>query len=794
MKKLTFFKAVIIISLLINCAFINLNAQVTIGDNKVSEPFSVLELVSNDTRGMRLPQLTTAERLSISNANGGNPEMMGLTVFDKDTKCVEVWNGFVWIEKCAPFEQSNPVAAATICNGTTYNFVLPDAIGGKVGATITYQWEQSSDKITWINALGVSTNANYATPALTNSTWYRRKAANGIETIISEPSLVTVYDALTAGTISSTQAICANTAPAAFTETAPTGGTGTYTYQWQSSPNGTTWTDISGATSATYTSGALTATTQFRRAVTSGACATVYSPVITITVYANLTAGTISSAQTICYNTTPAAFTQTAPTGGTGTYTYQWQSSPNGTTWTDIAGATSATYTSGALTATTQFRRSVTSGACGTVYSSAITVTVYANLTAGTIGTAQNICANTAPAAFTQTAPTGGTGTYTYQWQSSQDGTNWTNIAGATAATYTSGALTVSTYFRRNVTSGSCGTVSSNSILITVTYVPNQPGAMTISSINADPNIAFTASVPAVAGATYYTWTLTGGLSGSSSTNVISITGTANMSFGAGAIKVQACNNCGCSSPTQNTTAISWGCGAYIAPGVWKATLCYNMGAGVTSWTPAQQVANAPTYTVGDLYQWGRRADGHQSRWSGTTQGKASGGYLDGNGQPAGYFVGAFITNGYGDWIDWCSPQNDYLWNWGSEAVPSKSPNDPCPAGWRIPTASEIRAMMTYNYWQWVGSGTYGYYLKPSAGSPQPTLFMPATNGGRDYRGYFVDPSAVSTRGCYWTSTSYGSWSGNNLSTRLDFDGTTYIECSGGNGRTAGFAIRCVAQ
>ncbi len=37
-------------------------AQVTIGSGKVPESFSVLEVVSQNTRGLRLPHLTTAER------------------------------------------------------------------------------------------------------------------------------------------------------------------------------------------------------------------------------------------------------------------------------------------------------------------------------------------------------------------------------------------------------------------------------------------------------------------------------------------------------------------------------------------------------------------------------------------------------------------------------------------------------------------------------------------------------------------------------------------------------------
>jgi hypothetical protein len=70
-----------------------------------------------------------------------------------------------------------------------------------------------------------------------------------------------------------------------------------------------------------------------------------------------LSAGSIGAAQRICYNTVPAALTQiTSPAGGTGTYTYQWQSSTNDTIWTDIPGANLSTYAPAALTTNTYFR------------------------------------------------------------------------------------------------------------------------------------------------------------------------------------------------------------------------------------------------------------------------------------------------------------------------------------------------------------------------------------------------------------------------------------------------------
>ncbi len=272
------------------------------------------------------------------------------------------------------------------------------------------------------------------------------------------------------GVIAANQTICYNAIPAAFTSTtAASGGSGTYTYQWQSSTDSTAWTDIAAATAATYTSTALTTTTWFRRKVTAGG-APVYTLPVKVIVYAQLTGGAVAANQTICYNAIPAAFTSTTlPTGGTGTYTYQWQSSADSAAWSNIVGATAATYTPAtALTAKTYYKRVVTSGTCG-IANAPVTVNVYADLLAGTVGSAQSICAAKVPAALTQlTAATGATGSYTYQWQTSSDNLAFSNVAGATSSGYAPGAIGATTYFKRQVTSGTCGTVGSSSVKITV--------------------------------------------------------------------------------------------------------------------------------------------------------------------------------------------------------------------------------------------------------------------------------------------------------------------------------------
>ena len=92
----------------------------------------------------------------------------------------------------------------------------------------------------------------------------------------------------------------------------------------------------------------------------------------------------------------------------------------------------------------------------------------------------------------------------------------------------------------------------------------------------------------------------------------------------------------------------------------------------------ATQVATSSTdaNSYGDLYQWGRRADGHQCRTSATTATLSS---ID---QPA---HGNFILAPSAPY-DWRSPQNTNLWQ-GVNGV-----NNPCPSGYRLPTETELEA------------------------------------------------------------------------------------------------------
>mgnify|MGYP000411443009 CR=1 FL=1 len=103
-------------------------------------------------------------------------------------------------------------------------------------------------------------------------------------------------------------------------------------------------------------------------------------------------------------------------------------------------------------------------------------IDVYRNMTgeAGSIGSDQTICSGATPTAFSSTAAATYTGgTLTYKWQRSTDGITYTDISGATSLTYSSPALTQTTWFRRGVTNPG----DSNNFYFTV------PVMVTVSSL-----------------------------------------------------------------------------------------------------------------------------------------------------------------------------------------------------------------------------------------------------------------------------------------------------------------------
>lgn len=142
------------------------------------------------------------------------------------------------------------------------------------------------------------------------------------------------------------------------------GGTPPLTYQWQNGGStGATWTNIAGATTNSYTPlSTSTGTTLYRVRVTSSAgtlCDTLFSNAVTVIIVNDPVVSITTVPTTVCVGAN-VSFSATT-SGGIGSCVYRWQSSPNGTTWTTISGASSSTYNVTSISATTRYRAQLVS-------------------------------------------------------------------------------------------------------------------------------------------------------------------------------------------------------------------------------------------------------------------------------------------------------------------------------------------------------------------------------------------------------------------------------------------------
>ena len=261
--------------------------------------------------------------------------------------------------------------------------------------------------------------------------------------------------------------------------------------QWQASTDGgTTFNSISGATSTTYT---FTATASQNgneyEAVFANSAGTLTSTAATLTVDSVTTQPTsemIVAGQNVSFSV--------ASLNPGGTDTVQWQvSTDGGTTFTNIAGATSTTYSFTPTTAENGYEyEAVFTNSAGSFTSKPATLTIAA-APAVTASPTSEIADSGGTATFTAAAS--GTPAPTVQWQVSTDGgTTFTNIAGATSTTYSFTPTTAENgYEYQAVFTNSVGNVTTSPATLTVDSITTQPASQTI---NAGQNATFTAATP----------------------------------------------------------------------------------------------------------------------------------------------------------------------------------------------------------------------------------------------------------------------------------------------------------
>jgi len=393
---------------------------------------------------------------------------------------------------------------SVICEGGSFPALGASAWSGGDPVKYWYQWQESNNGAagTWVNAYGVSTVATYTADPLNftsvENRYFRRVIYSGKDSVcqsLSVPILLTRYYNIQGNLIQKDQTICSGKKFLTLTgvTASPTGGTGSYSYKWEQSPDGTgSWTNVTRVSySDTLGPQVLTANTWYRRVANSGIykslpVCTNTSPSVAVTVQPAIKNNTISlnpgsTDSTICSGATPRSITGLIPptlNGGNGTvYTYKWKYSTNNSTWTDVPAATTPYYQPSSLTATTWYRRVALSGMCKDSANS-VKINVLPPIV-NTIPADEAVCINTPEEPVMGLTLSGGnTGQYKFLWESSPDGiVPWTNVTSDTIRT-PDGAnlqlplLSLPVKYRRKVWSGPYNTCFGASNILSVSITP----------------------------------------------------------------------------------------------------------------------------------------------------------------------------------------------------------------------------------------------------------------------------------------------------------------------------------
>lgn len=220
---------------------------------------------------------------------------------------------------------------------------------------------------------------------------------------------------------------------------------------------------------------------------------------------------------------------------------------------------------------------------------------------------------------------------------------------------------------------------------------------------------------------------------------------------------------------------VSYGKGIVIGDVIWAPVNC--------GYEPA--TSDSKGYPYGKLYQWGRKyGQDYSTSYDASALEIVEGPISAINGQKDIY-SNTFFTASESPY-DWTSPQDDNLWNSGTEDNPVKTEYDPCPEGWRVPTYAELDELNNnYSSFMTVEEqkgrylcGDYTYL------DNAPQIFFPAAGNCDRYGG---SAYGRGSRGPYWSSRP-SSTSVYYLYFDSSLVGMYYGE------RVNGYSVRCVQE
>jgi len=355
--------------------------------------------------------------------------------------------------------------------------------------------------------------------------------------------LVSVNNATgpTASFVSQTNVLCNGSATGSATVTG-TGGTGTLTYSW--SPGGQTTPAITGLTAGTYICIVTDA-----NGCAQGQSVTITGPA------APINSGVSFQSNVGCTGAATGSATVTA-TGGTGGYTYNWL--PVGGTNNTATGLTTGSYT---VTITD-------ANSCTQVQS--VIITQPASAINSGIGSQTNVgCTGNATGSATVTV-SGGTPTYTYNWNT---GATTAGITGLTAGTYSV------------IVSDANGCSQTRSVAITQPASALSSGVSTQSDVGCTGTASGSATVTVAGGTPTYTY------SWSTGATTAGISGLTAGNYNVIITDTQGCITTNNITITQPASAISSGIGGQANVG------CTGSATGSALVTAT---GGTPTYT----YSW----------------------------------------------------------------------------------------------------------------------------------------------------------------------------------------------
>ncbi len=212
---------------------------------------------------------------------------------------------------------------------------------------------------------------------------------------------------------------------------------------------------------------------------------------------------------------------------------------------------------------------------------------------------------------------------------------------------------------------------------------------------------------------------------------------------------------------------VSTGCRAKVNATDYQDFLCHNLGAANTTadpFTPSWEI-------IGGYWQWGRKGPDPVQWLNTNTENFAHG--------PTGSGSGETNEAAVSGWDQTAAPN-------GAWADTSKTPDDPCPTGFRVPAKEQWQAVLANNTQSITGTWTSGATNYSSGRFFGPGLMLPAA-GGR-----IGDDGQLFVRGdfgFYWSSSEYGA------------DYAWYLNFFNGGASTGsyglrqyGFSLRCVAE